>query len=111
DRNVTGVQTCALPISTKYKGSRISNLPFAEDNAKAHTALVRYAENILTNVQEKNMGLFLYSVPNSENELGTGTGKTTGATALVNEYVIERGKSSLKEEQDMKENPAWFVKL
>ena len=97
-------------VPTKYKGSRISNLPFAEDNAKAHTALVRYAENILTNVQEKNMGLFLYSVPNSENELGTGTGKTTGATALVNEYVIERGKSFLKGEQDMKENPALFVK-
>ena len=43
-----------LQVFLRSIKDQISNLPFAEDNAKAHTALVRYAENILTNVQEKH---------------------------------------------------------
>ena len=97
-------------VPKKYIGVRVSTLPFAEENEKAHLTITRYAENILRNVQEKNIGLFLYSVPTPTNELGTGTGKTTGATAIVNEYVIQRGKSFLKGDQDMKENPALFVR-
>lgn len=97
-------------VPRKYTGTRIAVLPFQSDNAKAHETLSRYADNILNNIQERNIGLFLYSVPNSANELGTGTGKTTGATAIINEYVIQRGKSYLKGEQPMEDNPALFVR-
>lgn len=97
-------------VPTKYRHNRISTMPFENDNPKAYNALKKYAENILENVQEKNFGLFLHSVPNKDNALGTGTGKTTGASSVVNEYVIARGKSFLKGEQDMKHNPALFVR-
>lgn len=97
-------------VPTKYKGSRIDNLPIEEDNPKAFRLVERYVENILTNVQDKNLGLFLYSIPNKENPFGTGTGKTTAATALLNHYVIERSRAYLTGKQDMRNNPAIFVK-
>lgn len=97
-------------VPNKYKHIRMTDLPFETDNPKAYQALQKYADNILANVQEKNFGLFLYSIPNDHNELGTGTGKTTGATALLNEFVIQRGKAYLTGKQDMIKNPALFVK-
>lgn len=97
-------------VPKKYKHIRMADLPFKEDNPKAYQALVKYSANLLTNVQEKNFGLFLYSIPNDDNVMGTGTGKTTAAAAIINEYVIDRGKSFLKGEQGMENNPALFVK-
>lgn len=97
-------------VPNKYTEVRADNLPFKEDNKKAHDVLQRYLSNILENVQDRNMGLYLYSVPEKDNPLGTGTGKTTGATAIINEYVIQRGKAFLTGEQEMKHNPAIFVR-
>lgn len=97
-------------VPKKYKFTRVKDLPFKEDNKKAYDTLEQYTNNILRNVQEKNFGLFLHSIPNPDNQMGTGTGKTTGAVAVLNEYLIARGKTFLKKEQDMKDNPALFVR-
>lgn len=97
-------------VPKKYKGTRMENLPIKEANPKAHAVIERYIENVLENVQEKNIGLYLYSVPNNENPFGTGTGKTTVATTILNHYVIERSKAYLTGKQDLKRNPAIFVK-
>lgn len=98
-------------VPKKYRGTRIETLPIASDNPKAKVLLERYADNILENVQEKNIGLFLYSIPTDDNPFGTGTGKTTSATALLNEYVIKRSKAYLTGKQEMRSNPAIFVKV
>ena len=97
-------------VPKKYRKSRVADMPFGKDNPKAHQAITKYCGNILTNVQEKNYGLFLYSIPNDSNVMGTGTGKTTGASAIVNEYVIARGKLYLSGKKEMKDNPALFVR-
>lgn len=97
-------------VPKKYKGSRIENLPIKADNPKAYNLAERYVQDIIANVQHKNIGLFLYSVPSDENQFGTGTGKTTTATAILNHYVIERSRMYLTGKQPMKRNPALFVK-
>lgn len=97
-------------VPKKYRGSRIENLPIKEDNPKAFTLLEKYVGDILRYVQEKNVGLFLYSLPSPSNPFGTGTGKTTSATAVLNHYVIERSKAYLTGKQEITENPAIFVK-
>lgn len=97
-------------VPKKYKGSRVTNLPIEVDNPKAYALIQKYVGDILKYVQDKNAGLFLYSLPSSENPFGTGTGKTTAATAVLNHYIIERSKAYLTGKQELTENPAIFVK-
>lgn len=97
-------------VPRRYKHVRVADLPFEQDNPKAYETLQQYTNNILRNIQEQNFGLFLHSIPNQANEMGTGTGKTTGAIAVLNEYVIARGVSYLKGEQGMEDNPVLFVR-
>lgn len=97
-------------VPAKYKGSRISNLPTEQDNKRAYDVAVKYVGDILHNVQDRNIGLYLYSVPNTENPFGTGTGKTTTATAIVNEYLIARARQYLTGKDELEDNPAIFVK-
>lgn len=97
-------------VPAKYRGERLETLPIAEDNPKAHTLLTKYVGDIIRYVQEKNVGLFLYSRPSAENTFGTGTGKTTSAVTVLNHYVIERSRQYLKGEKELKNNPAIFVK-
>lgn len=97
-------------VPKKYKGTRLENLPIADDNPKAYKVIKRYMENILENVQEKNIGLYLYSEASEENPFGTGTGKTTTATAILNEFVIAKAKEYFAGRQEMDKNPAIFVK-
>lgn len=101
--------TTGVPV--KYKGCRLDNLPIADENPKPYALVKRYIENVLENVQEKNIGLFLYSIPTEANTFGTGTGKTTVATTILNHYVIERSRAYLTGKQDMNNNPALFVKV
>lgn len=97
-------------VPKKYQKARLDNLPIAEANPKAHKLATKYVNNVLTFVQEKELGLFLYSLPSDENTFGTGTGKTTTAITILNHFVIERARSYLKGEQELKDNPAIFVK-
>ena len=68
--------------------------------------VVRSAELI-----EDGIGLFLFSIPSAENPLGTGTGKTTVATTIINEFVIARSKEALTGGRPLNNNPALFVAM
>lgn len=97
-------------VPKQYKKCRIDNLPIAETNPKAYRIITQYVENVLMFVQEKNAGLFLYSIPEADNPFGTGTGKTTSAITVLNHFVIERARAYFLGEQDLQANPAIFVK-
>lgn len=97
-------------VPKKYKANRLENLPIQDDNPQAYETVRRYVSNILETVQEKNIGLYLFSNPTQSNPYGTGTGKTTSATTILNHYVIERARAYFKGDQDMTDNPALFVK-
>lgn len=97
-------------VPKKYKDARLSNLPIAEANPKANALIEKYINNVLMFTQEKGAGLFLYSIPTDDNPFGTGTGKTTSAITVLNHFVIERSRAYLKGQQDLKANPALFVK-
>lgn len=97
-------------VSKKYKGCLIDNLPIKEANPKAYEIAVKYISQIGSFVEEKGVGLFLFSIPNKENPFGTGTGKTTTAVTILNEYVLYAVRRHLKGECELKKNPAIFVK-
>lgn len=98
-------------VPKRYKDVRIEEIPVGNQNPKAYELAKRYSSNILSTVQDTNIGLFLYSIPSKENPFGTGTGKTTTAVALLNQYVIERVRAYLRGEQELENNPALFVKV
>ncbi|MHC5291089.1 hypothetical protein CHCC14819_0453 [Bacillus licheniformis] len=99
----------ATNVPPKYKNSFVSNLPIQKDNPAAHTFIHAYTSNILENVQN-GVGLFFYSIPNAENKLGTGTGKTTSAVALLHEYLIARVVENETGGRRIENNPALFYK-
>ncbi|GAK00894.1 ATP-binding protein [Geomicrobium sp. JCM 19055] len=99
----------ARNVPKKYEGVRFDNLPIQEDNPTAYEWVARYVNNITANV-EKGIGLFFYSVSTQENRLGTGTGKTTSAITILNEYVKARTIEHTKGIRKMENNPALFYK-
>lgn len=102
-------RTTGVPI--KYKKCLIENLPIKAENPRAYGTIEKYLSKIEYYVEERGVGLFLYSVPNKENLFGTGTGKTTSAITILNEYVLQAVKKHLRGESEIKGiNPALFVK-
>ncbi|MDQ0976596.1 DNA replication protein DnaC [Neobacillus niacini] len=99
----------ATNVPRKYTNSFFHNLPIKEDNPVAYTFTKAYTANILENV-ENGVGLFFYSIPNGDNRLGTGTGKTTTAVAILHEYLLERVKQQSKGGRVIETNPALFYK-
>lgn len=97
-------------VPKAYKKCLIENLPIQQQNPKAYDRSIKYITNIDKFVEEKGLGLFLYSVPNVNNMLGTGTGKTTTACTILNEYVINAVKRHLTGEKELSNNPALFIK-
>lgn len=102
------IKTTGVPA--KYQDCKLSNLPIEADNPKTFTVIAKYINSVLLYVQEKNAGLFLYSLPDADNPFGTGTGKTTTAVTVLNHFLMERSRQYLKGGQDIKDNPAIFVK-
>ncbi|WP_214796540.1 MULTISPECIES: ATP-binding protein [unclassified Exiguobacterium] len=96
-------------VPKRYQKSFLKNLPIAEQNPASYKFVSRYIERV-TELVRRGIGLYLYSIPNKENRKGTGTGKTTVATAIINEYVIQRVIEHSKGEYPIVENPALFVK-
>lgn len=99
-----------MNVPTKYKKCRLSNLPIGEQNPKIATVINRYLNDIPRYIQEENRGLFLYSVPTTTNRFGVGTGKTTTAITILNEYLFYRVKQHLKREREITYLPSFFVK-
>ncbi|MFP3398367.1 hypothetical protein SB749_18770, partial [Brevibacterium sp. SIMBA_078] len=100
----------ATNVPKKYRTGRLNNLNIIEgQNPEAYNVAKMYVNNILDYVNE-GVGLFLYSIPNATNKLGTGTGKTTVATTLINEYTIARVKLHASGKKRIEVQPALFVR-
>lgn len=97
-------------VPKAYKNVTLETLPIQAENPKAYAVIKKYIEKIIPVIEEKGLGLFLYSVPNKENIFGTGTGKTTSAVAILNTYIIEAARHHLKGIKRITKNPALFVK-
>jgi DNA replication protein DnaC len=96
-------------VPKRYRNSFLKTLPIEEQNPEAYKFIKRYIEKIGYCVSN-GIGLYLYSVPSPINRMGTGTGKTTVAAAIVNEYVIHRVIEHVTRVREIVENPALFVK-
>lgn len=92
----------ATGVPTKYRKCLMDNLPIKDENLKAYGTVEKYLSKMDYYIEEKGVGLFLHSVPNVENPLGTGTGKTTTATTILNEYVLHTVRKHLKGEIEIK---------
>lgn len=99
----------ALNVPSKYKNCFMSNLPIKEENPITYEIIRRYCGNILDNVG-RGIGLFMCSKPTEENKLGTGTGKTTSAITILNEYVLKRVIQHVTGERPIEENPGLFMR-
>lgn len=98
-------------VPTKYKTCLFDNLPIKEQNPIAYGRIEKYLSRMDYFIEEKGVGLFLYSKPTKENYFGTGTGKTTSAITILNEYVLHTVRKHLKGEKEIKNiNPALFVR-
>jgi len=99
-----------MNVPKKYRNCDLSNLPIKASNPVAYAWVSKYVNNVLENVQE-GVGLFLYSIPNSDNRFGTGTGKTTAAITIANEFMITRTIEASKQGgRPIVENPVLFYK-
>lgn len=100
----------ATGIPVKYRTSFLKNLPIQEENPQAYAVTQAYINDVISFVN-KGVGLFLYSVPNPQNKLGTGTGKTTVATAIGNEYLKARIIQHSKGENLIEHQPTVYIRV
>lgn len=99
----------ATGVPLRYKDCLLSNLPIEQDNPAVYKVIYKYI-NDFDKYLAKGVGLFLFSIPNINNKFGTGTGKTTTAITLVNEYVLHAARQHLRGTSILKDNPALFIK-
>jgi len=97
-------------IPKKYRNNFLEDLPIKQDNPKAYAVANAYIKNVLDFV-ERGVGLFFYSVPNAENKLGTGTGKTQTASTIANEYIKARIIQHTKGEKQIDKQPALLIRV
>lgn len=62
-------------------------------------------------IVDSGKGIYMYSEQTPENPLGTGTGKTTSACAIINEYVKLKGKLIVQNKTEKVPSIALFVRL
>lgn len=97
-------------VPKKYKHDFFIDLPIEKHNPMAYKVAKAYIEKFDEFIP-LGAGLFFYSVPNSENKLGTGTGKTHTATVIANEYIKKRIVQHLKGENRITVQPALFIRV
>jgi DNA replication protein DnaC len=97
-------------VPKRYDDVSLSTLPIEKDNPKTYQRIVKYIEGMEEFIIEKNVGLYLFSTPSEANKFGTGTGKTTTAITILNEFVIMRVTQHVRGERKLSGNPALFVR-
>lgn len=98
-------------IPKKYEGCVLANLPIETDNKKTYEVVSKYVSNVDAYVNEKALGLYLFSIPNEENRFGTGTGKTTTAITILNEYITDQIRRMVRKEKELNVDLGLFVKM
>lgn len=88
--NGTGGFWSMTNVPKKYRHLREKDLEILKgQNPIPYAVAKKYLSDITGHVKN-GTGFFLYSIPNKDNPKGTGTGKSTTAAILVNEYVRQR---------------------
>ncbi|MFT8313310.1 MAG: ATP-binding protein [Clostridium sp.] len=90
-------------VPKKYENSFLKNLPIKEDNPAIYKAVEIYIADIINRVQKQGKSLYFVG--------GTGTGKTTTAVTILNEYLRARCKQHLTSEKAIEYNPVFFMRL
>lgn len=98
-------------VPAKYSDLWLEDLPIEPDNPVAYKTVDKYVGGIVNYVDQQHLGLFLYSVPNQDNRMGTGNGKTSSAAAMLNHYLYERLRLHLRGDQLITDNPCYFLKM
>jgi DNA replication protein DnaC len=89
-------------------GTTAVELPFEKNNPEAFGTIRDYCTDVI-NLVDRGTGLYLFSIPNADNPRGTGTGKTTAACAVLNEYIVARTIEHLKRIRAIDVAPGLFV--
>lgn len=92
-------------VPTKYEGFNKDNLP----TDKQFDFIRGYIKQ-LPDAVENGIGLYIYSTPTDGNPLGTGTGKTTSAIAILNEFTKIQVKRHVQGKTQLTTNPTMFIK-
>jgi DNA replication protein DnaC len=97
-------------IPKAYGQIRVAGLPFKKENPEAYRWVTRYAKKV-PDIVIKGQGLYLFSIPNPKNPSGTGTGKTTAAIAILNEYLVARTAQHIRKQRRIERVPGLFVNV
>lgn len=100
-----GGRSAAAGLPKDYRLVTLSNSPVAENQPKIYETLRKYAstfERMFESDGERIKSLYLFSE-------SPGTGKTTSASALINEYIIANYIGSLKRSKQALGRPAYFL--
>lgn len=90
-----------------YRLLTLSNSPAKEGQASVYKNLERYIATFERQFEEgadRIKSLYMWST-------NTGTGKSTSASALLNEYIIAHYLGSLKRGRQALQNPAYFLSV
>jgi DNA replication protein DnaC len=100
----------AADIPKLYGRIRVDELPFQKENPMAYKAVKKYCSDVMKFIGE-GQGLYLYSVPNPKNPKGTGTGKTTAAVIILNEFLVARVAEHIRNVRRVDDIPGLFVNI
>jgi DNA replication protein DnaC len=103
----TGGRIGASNSPADYRMLTLKNSPAREEQAKIYDFLDKYVatfERMFDEGSPRIKSLYFWSK-------NTGTGKTTTASALLNEYVIANYLGSLKRNRQALQNPAYFLSV
>lgn len=89
-------------VPKRYENCFLSNLPIRLSNPNIYRAVSSYIENV---VERVGQGRGLYFVGE------TGTGKTTTAITILNEYLLAKVKSKLQLGEEIIGNPVLYVRV
>ena len=103
--NGKGGRLATAGAPADYRHLTLANSPARESQAKAYEALAQYVATFSRMFDADNQrikSLYLFSA-------NTGTGKTTSAAAVMNEYIIANYLGALKNGQQPLQQPAYFL--